>query len=618
MSATFSILKSKIFFLFTIFGLWVLVFILQKPVFLFFYAEKIAETFPVIWHGLPLDFSMAGYLTTVPGLLLLASCIPLKVLHTEGAERFMKVFMLLWFAIAAALVSIAFVANCALYEYWRFPLDSTPIFFITSSPKDAMASVSWWQALSGVVAVCVIAGIIYALFRYLVRLFAQTAYKPVLPWQGLVIFLLVGSLFLPIRGGVTVSSMNTGKAYFSDDQVLNHAAVNPLFSFMESMSHQKDFANQYRFMDDEQARRLTEHLLPTLDTAADSTHVSILSNRRPDIYLIILESFSDTLTKVKGVTPCLNQLKQEGVYFSRFYANSFRTDRGLVSILQGYPSPATVSLMKYPNKTANIPSLAGHLNKAGWKLSYYYGGDADFTNMRSFLVNQGFQDITQDADFPVSDRLSKWGVPDHLLFQRVEQDLQLNQSTSPVFRVIQTSSSHEPFDVPYKRLQDKTLNAFAYADSCLGGFVKALKTSGRWNNSLVIIVPDHLGAWPHDADNFASWRFHIPMIWTGGAVVGPMTIDTYASQQDIAATLLAQLGIGHRKLKFSKDMFNSHIPHYAFFMMHDGFGLIDDENEIIYNNNAKKTVIDKGEKKGKNIPLGQAYTQIIFDDIASR
>lgn len=618
MSVRCSTLKSKIFFLFAIFGLWVLVFILQKPVFLFFYAEKIADTFPVIWYGLPLDFSLAGYLTTVPGLLLLVGSIPLKLLHTPRAAKLMKAIILLWFAIAAALVGLAFVANCALYEYWRFPLDSTPIFYISSSPKDAMASVSWWQAVAGVVAVCVVAGVIYGLFRYLVRRFAHTAFLPVSPWQGLVIFLLVGLLFLPIRGGVTVSSMNTGKVYFSDNQVLNHAAVNPLFSFMESMSHQKDFAGQYRFMDDKKARQLSEHLLPAFNTVADSAHVSILSNRRPDIYLIILESFSDTLMKVKGVTPCLNELKQEGVYFSRFYANSFRTDRGLVSILQGYPSPATVSLMKYPKKTANMPSLAEHLNKAGWRLSYYYGGDADFTNMRSFLVNQGFQDITQDVDFPVADRLSKWGVPDHLLFQRVEQDLKFKQSTSPVFRVIQTSSSHEPFDVPYKRLQDKTLNAFAYADSCLGGFVKYLRTSGRWDNSLVIIVPDHLGAWPHDADNFTSWRFHVPMIWTGGAVVGPMTIATYASQQDIAATVLAQLGIAQRDLEFSKDIFNSHIPHYAFFMMNDGFGFIDDENEVIYNNTSEKTVIDKGRKKGKNISLGQAYTQIIFDDIASR
>lgn len=124
-----------------------------------------------------------------------------------------------------------------------------------------------------------------------------------------------------------------------------------------------------------------------------------------------------------GVTPHLNRLRREGLYFANFYANSFRTDRGLLSILMGVPSPATVSLMKYPEKTSKMSSIATCLAKAGYERHYYYGGDADFTNMRSFLINQGFQHIVEDRDFPVGDRLSKWGVCDHLLFQRVETDL---------------------------------------------------------------------------------------------------------------------------------------------------------------------------------------------------
>ena len=606
------------FLLLAIFGLWVLLFVLQKPVFLLLYTGGLVQALSVMWHGLPLDLSMAGYLSAIPGLLLFVSSIPCRVLHTERGERMVRRLLQWWFVVAATVVALAFVTNCALYDYWRFPLDATPVFFITSSPKDALASVSWLQGLAGVVAVVAITFVIQWLFKNLVRLFDRSAYKKMLPWKALVMLLATASLFLPIRGGVTVSSMNTGKVYFSDNQLLNHAAVNPLFSFMESMMHQKDFADQYRFMDDMKAHQLTEKMLQSPGVPNDSTHISILSNQRPDIYLIILESFSDTLMRVNGATPCLNRLSQEGVYFSNFYANSFRTDRGLVSILHGYPSPATVSLMKFPKKTANIPSLSKHLGKAGWSLSYYYGGDADFTNMRSFLVNQGFQNIMEDVDFPISDRLSKWGVPDHLLFKRVEEDLKKDHSVTPQFRVIQTSSSHEPFDVPYTRLQDKILNAFAYTDSCVGSFIKYLKASNRWDKSLVILVPDHLGAWPQGADNFASWRFHVPMIWTGGAVVAPATIDSYASQQDIAATLLAQLGIVQNNLRFSKDIFNTQAPHFAFFMMNDGFGLIDEDNELIYDNKMGKIITDKGPVQGKNLSLGQAYMQIIFDDIASR
>lgn len=617
MPTSLTILRDKLLYLLVTLALWVLVFLLQKPVFLLLHAGGLAQALSVMAHGLPLDLSMAGYLSVVPALLLLVSGMPLRVLHGGRAERVFGALWRGWTGVAAAVTALAFVANCGLYGYWRFPLDATPVFFITSSPTDALASVAWWQGLGALAATAAVAAMTYALFRLAARRFEPSAYKSVLPGGVLALLVATAALLLPIRGGVTVSSMNTGKVYFSDRPVLNHAAVNPLFSFMESMSHQQDFTSQYRYVTADAARRLAAPMLQDPFHRIPPKRLKVLRADRPDIYLIILESFSDTLMRVPGVTPQLNRLCREGVYFSRFYANSFRTDRGLVSILHGYPSPATVSLMKFPKITAALPSLPEELGRMGWGLDYYYGGDADFTNMRSFLVNQGFARITEDVDFPLADRLSKWGVPDHLLFRRVEADLAADRSARPMLRVIQTSSSHEPFDVPSHRLSDPALNAFAYADSCLGGFVDYLKRSGRWQRSLVVVVPDHLGAWPADADNYAPWRFHIPMVWTGGAVAAPRVVDTYGSQQDIAATLLGQLGQHRSVLRFSKDMLDASERHFAFFMMNDGFGLIDHDNTLVYDHKRQRAVVDGGPHRGRNLSRGKAYVQTLFDDIAS-
>lgn len=622
-------MKKRIAALSATFALWTVLFVLQKPVFLLMYADSLADVFPVIFHGLPLDLSVAGYMTTVPALALTVSSLPFSCLHGERAARIFQYILLAWTAIASIIVALAFVANLALYGYWRFPLDATPVFFIATSPADAMASIVWWQGLLGIGATAFVAVGTFILFKKLYRYFGKelfTARPRKAGWLAMV--LLTALLFLPIRGGVTVSAMNTGKAYFSENQTLNHAAVNPVLSFMENIAHQEDFAHQYRFMNDGVAhatfRRFVRGKVP-----AGTRPVSVLrtdSLPHPDIYLIILESFSDTLTRIKGVTPHLNSLKRQGLYFSRFYANSFRTDRGLVAILMGYPAPATVSLMKFPRKTATMPSLAAHLKRAGYGLNYYYGGDADFTNMRSFLINQGFEHITEDADFPVTERLSKWGVPDHLLFAKAKADLSAQTSAGhrdintrrPAFTVIQTSSSHEPFDVPYHRLPDPILNAFAYADASLGGFIGYLKASGRWNQSLVIIVPDHLGAWPRNADSFKTWRFHVPLIWVGGAIKHPMVVPVYGSQQDIAATVLGQLGINHQDMTFSKDLFSDAFHHSAFFMMNDGFGLIDDDNTVIYDNKLQRVRVDTGRLRGKNIKNGKATAQVLFDDIARR
>ena len=64
-----------------------------------------------------------------------------------------------------------------------------------------------------------------------------------------------------------------------------------------------------------------------------------------------------------------------------------RTDRGLVAILSGYPAQPTTSIMKYPRKTENLPSIPRSLKANGYNLQYYYGGDANFTNMRSRITS---------------------------------------------------------------------------------------------------------------------------------------------------------------------------------------------------------------------------------------
>lgn len=615
-----SVVKRNILLAVCVFCLWTVLFLAEKPVFLICYQHSLSHMLPVMAHGLSLDLSMAGYLSAVPFLLLaFGGWIP------QGIRR---IAAPLYYGLTSAAVALSFVANLGLYSYWRFPLDATPLFYFLSSPLDAVASVSWWVVAGSLLLVAVVMAVISVAFHLLYHALPERPNRK--RGNVMALLLLTAALFLPIRGGVTVSSTNTGKAYFSADQLLNHAAVNPLFSFFESVTHQQDFASQYRFMDEGQAKALIAQLnrpsarLGTSPAAphtssADSARTDLLRAgvSRPDIYIIILESFSDTLMHQPGVTPHLKRLSQEGVYFSHFYANSFRTDRGLLAILQGFPSPASVSLMKFPKKTQRLSSICAHLKRAGYDTHYYYGGDADFTNMRSFLINQGFEHITEDVDFPLTERLSKWGVPDHYVFGRVERDLRQQHPSRPMLRVIQTSSSHEPYDVPYHRLSDKRLNAFAYTDSCVGAFISRLQHDPqRWQRSLVLLCPDHLGCWPDRKDSFKPWFFHIPLIWVGGALQRPRVIDVPGSQQDIAATLLAQLGLPHRDLPYSKDLLDPAVPHYAYFMMHDGEGIVTRHSAAIYDNDQQRAVYVKGPSSPALTHIVHAYVQRLYDFIA--
>ena len=628
----------KLFF--KIYFLLVLLFVIQKPLFMLFTIHSATQAidsplgtaFSVMWHGLTLDLSIAGYLTVIPSLLLLAS-VWLR-------EEIIKPILNVYFIIAAVLMSFCFILNIALYPYWSFPLDSTPLFYFFTSPKDALASISFWQVLLGVLVIIVSTLAIWGVLRlfclptqrrrsrygYYNRYSRRNWQDEIDKHRGrtsLIMLLLTGLLFLPIRGGVTVSTANTGKVYFSQNIYVNHSAVNPLFSLMESLTHQENFAEQYRFMDEKSANKIFSELVSSSDHNTYPLLKEGARNGTPDILVIIMESFASDLMPSMGtykdVAVQLDSIAQKNIVFTRFYANSFRTDRGLVSILSGYPAQPTTSIMRYPAKTAHLPSIARTLmNKRNYTTSYYYGGDVDFANQRSYLVSQGFQNIISDSDFPIEEKLSKWGVPDHFVANRLMTDIKQQQKGKPYFRVFQTSSSHEPFDVPYSRLKDKRLNAFAYTDSVVGSILRQYSKLPRWNNTLVILVPDHVGSYKEHLDNFDRSRYQIPLILAGGAIEKPLKIKIIGSQQDIAATLLGQLGLQHRDFLFSKNMMSDATPKFAFFTVPDAFGMVTEENSLIYDNQARKAVYDKGDKKGLNLRKGQAYLQKLYDDISAK
>lgn len=272
--------------------LFVCIFVLQKPLFMLFYKSlypdaSCADWFSVIWHGLPLDLSLAGYLTAIPGFLFITSVWTLsKSLHRIWCGYFLFI---------SVLISIIFTVDLGLYEYWGFRLDATPLFYFFSSPKDAVASVSIWMVLGGIVAMAVYAVVLYAVF-YGILLQKKLLLRMKLPYRRLkvsgILLLMTGLLFIPIRGGFTVSTMNVGKVYFSAEQRLNHAAINPAFSLMESLAKQKDFSKQYRFMEAAEADRLFKDMLEPAGAGGQTEEtdsvlpihcIPLFNTQRPDV-----------------------------------------------------------------------------------------------------------------------------------------------------------------------------------------------------------------------------------------------------------------------------------------------------------------------------------------------
>ena len=574
-------LAGNLLFLGALFAMSLLVMAIEKPLFLLWYHAQAAEASAaelalVVWNGLKLDQTVAGYITALPLLVVLAALwIP-----GRWSRSVLKGYLL----VIAAVSATAFAANLALYEYWAFPLDSSVLQYL-ASPKEALASITAGQLLLQLlVAAAVFGGMAWCYLRVL-RLYDPARRSTHRAGSTLVLLLAAGVLFLPIRGGVSVATANVSKVYFSGRMFLNHAAVNPLFSFLSTLSDGDDALYEYEFFPEPERAAIFEPLRGDLPAGIGTD--TLLRTRRPNVVLFLVESFGRSTVdeRVGGepVAPEFQRLKGEGVYFDNLFANSFRTDRGTVAVLSGFPAQTKMSVMKLPVKSQRLPSIARSLRREGYATSFYYGGDLNFTNTASYLYGTGFDRLTWQKDLHFDAPTSKWGYADDVVIDAfTDHVLAEAASQRPFFAAVLTLSSHEPFDVPFAKFDDPMLNAMAFTDACLGRFVERVRQTPVWDDLLVILIADHAYPYPYGIANSDALRHRIPMLWLGGAVRRPAVVETYGSQSDLAATLLAQLGIAHGDFPFSRDLFDPARPKFGYWCFNNGFGVADAGGTTIF------------------------------------
>lgn len=608
-------MKKRIAYISLYFFTVLLIFILQKPLFMLYNGsiEKgfgFADYMQVMIHGASLDAATAGYLTAFPFLLVLISI---------WFRKFpLKKILYGYYILAAALISIIFVVDMALYTFWGFKLDAS-VFLYIDSPKEALASVSVGFILLRVLAILLLIALnSWVLLKITPSVLTATR-KRIAGTAGML--LLGGVLFIIIRGGVTESTSNIGQVYFSNEPFLNHSAVNPDFSLLSSMGKSQDFASEFNFFDEEKRAALFDGLYPTTD--GDSI-IQVLNTKRPNILIILMEGFGGAFVEPLGglpdVTPHFNRLSKEGVFFTNCYANSFRTDRGTVCTFSGYLGLPTASVMKIPAKSRTLPAIAEGLSKAGYKTDFLYGGDINFTNMKSYLLSTGYQRLIANTDFSLAEQTSNaWGVNDDITFEYLYNQLRNRKEEGPWHTAFLTLSSHEPFEVPYHRLEDKIPNAFAYTDECLGKFIDRLKQTPAWKDLLVICLPDHGFYYPREGSNAMPRFYHIPLLWLGGAVKQPMQVDKIMNQTDLAATLLGQLGLEHTAFTFSRNVLGSDYKYpFAFYSFNNGFSFRDSTGVTVFDNNSGSILFDKPEADESRLDKGKAILQTVYDDLGNR
>ncbi len=560
-------------------------------------------------RGAWMDTSLIGYILLLSGILLAG------LFYSNG--KWIKTTFKYYTAFLLAIFTFIVVSDAELYRNWGYRIDATPLLYL-KTPGEAFASIKP-LLIFFLSAVAILIFIAFFYFYQKWVLGKKTSVEKGKWWYIPVFIFFSALMIIPIRGNFGIAPMNPGKVYFSQNMYCNHAALNPIWNMMHSISKSSSMYKKYPdYIDKAKAKEILSELM--LDKGSS---LKVLKSDRPNVVIILLESFSAKMVKPLGglpdITPNLNKLCDEGILFSHFFASGDRSDKGIVAVISGFPAQSTNSIIKYPLKSQKLPTISGILDSAGYRTSFYYGGNPDFADIRSYLFSGKFRKIITEDDFPKSYRNSKWGVHDEYVFKKLLFDC--DSAKGPFFKMYFTLTSHEPYEIPVKPKfvgnddQTKFLSSVNYTDSCIGAFIKEAKTKVWYKNTLFILIADHGHRLPGNDPNYAVNKFKIPMLWLGGALSkDSLVVKTPGSQVDLAATLLGQLGLKTKQFKFSRNLLSDGSKPFAYYAFSDGFGFVTDSTSIIFDHTSKKFISREGKDVEKVSDEAFSYLSY-FQDI---
>lgn len=610
-------LIGKIRFLFFYWLTWILLFEASRLLFLI-YNFKDARNYPPVsllqtfLYGLRMDASMATYLILLPCIFMMAGVFFTAFLSSKLFKIYTSILLL----------PILIIICCDLFAFnaWGNRLDSAPLKYL-SSPKEAWASVShlpiFWILFFFVLGYFVI---LKYFNRFISNQLPSTKINRNKFIQLLLLLIYTAVQIIPLRGGVQLAPINQSSVYFSTKNFLNLASINVPWNFMHSLNQRSGSGeNPYLYLDTLVAQKITDSLL--LQTAEQMDIIDLKKTPSPNIIVIVWESFIEKGTHISRnrieITPGFNALKKEGIYFSNIYSSGDRTDKGIVAILSGYPAQPIASIIKTPRKSAKLPTLPSIYSNNKYNSSFYYGGELEFANMKSYLLGSGFQHFTSKDDFDEKDQNSKWGAHDNIVKDKILKDLSTTQS--PFFVTWLTLSSHEPFETPVKTVingkddESLFLNSLHYTDSTIYNFIQQCKLQPWWSNTIVVITADHGHKLPRTGKQIDD--FKIPLLWLGGALTKKgIEFPVTGSQTDIAATLLSQTGYDNKQFKWSKNLLGVNTKQWAYFSFSNAFGFVEPGKYFIFDNIGKIVIEKNGDLSADDINKGKAIEQESFAD----
>jgi phosphoglycerol transferase MdoB-like AlkP superfamily enzyme len=614
--------------LFLQFVFWIVVFDLQRVLFLIFYRHAIAlEQIPFmeILHtfssALKLDITTSCYLLVIPFFLQIYRSFSKAKWPVLANNIYVFIVLLLYLLISAGEIGI--------YGEWKSKLSFRALSYLhrVDEVYNSISSAIFFTLVAFVVIQLII---YYFVYKRLIGRYDRSdlqSGRQFYKWLFIVIASVM--LFVGMRGSLGAIPIAFGDSYFSEHDILNQCAVNNGYHIVFSIIDYYQFEEKgllFQFMPDEEARKIVKDL----HHIDKDTTINILKTKNPNIVVFLLESWSadliETISGDTGITPEFHQLEKEGILFTNFYASGNRSQQAIASVFSGLPGLPITTLTDHPQKYGAYPSMIHILNGAGYFTSFYFAGDMNYGNIKSYLIYNQFDRLVDEDVFDRDQPRGKLGYHDEALFAKLLKDIP--GMPEPFFLGTLTVSSHSPYDFPGDRpiqwikTEKDYLNSAHYTDEQLGKFFREAKTTDWYQNTLFVILADHSHT-SHKHFYVDSFGYRkIPLLLIGGALVDSLkgtVSNRLCGNTDVPATILGQLDLPEKEFFWSKNIFNPYSPQFAYFELNNGFGWKTTLGEVIANSNVKKYKFHNipNEKKSEFLKEGEAYIQVLMTDLFS-
>ncbi|HET6545234.1 MAG TPA: LTA synthase family protein, partial [Rhodanobacteraceae bacterium] len=370
---------------------------------------------------------------------------------------------------------------------------------------------------------------------------------------------------------LSVAAVNAEMKDRFENPYVNSLAGNGIYQFFAAFrANRLDYRRVYPTLPDARASAIVRALLQTPDATFVSDDPADLTReiRNPgpeqhlNVVLISVESLSaDYLAHFgnhRNLTPNLDALAGQGLFFTRLYANGTRTVRGLEALTLSVPPTPGDSLVRQSHNE-NLFSLAGIFNDRGYTSEFVYGGYGYFDNMNYFFDHNGYKsidrnDIARDATIHSE---NVWGVADEDLYTLAMRRMDaIHAKGRPFFLHIMTTSNHRPYTFPQDRVdmpQGRRSSAVKYTDWAIGDFIRRMRAKPYFADTVFVITADHCAS-SAGKSRIPVNRYHIPLLIYAPAHVAARTVERLMSQIDIAPTLLGLLDFSYRSRFFGYDI----------------------------------------------------------------